>query len=442
MKKLLPIAAALLMLSSCGTKTQSSSQSDDTAVNPCELSEDELNYRLRCDFTWTRSRVKEYIQQFLPEVTDAQIDEWTASQLLESRVFDGDTLYFSRTAANLFRVDSACRAIKEQAEHRNYRKESKPLDLMEQNVVSIENGNNPTSRIRVRYSISVEPDAVPAGDTIRCWMPFPRQDVARQTDVRMVSTSPTDVLYAPQSAMHSSIYMEQVAEAGKPTVFQEEFSYSIRGFRLGDPNPSTLNPQDFMGEQIPHVVFTDRMRHLSDSLCQGCQTPLEKARAIFRYIDQTTPWAGALEYSTIPCIPEYVLDQHHGDCGQQTLLFMTLCRIQGIPAHFQSGFYIEPNYCNLHDWCEIWIEEYGWIPVDQSTGILTFNAFNDRERCFYLGSSDTYRMIVNQSHSAPLYPAKWHPRSETVDFQRGEVEWRGGNLYFPKWNWDMEVTFE
>ena len=29
-------------------------------------------------------------------------------------------------------------------------------------------------------------------------------------------------------------------------------------------------------------------------------------------------------------------------------------------------------------------------------------------------------------------------RSEPYDFQRGELEWEGGNLYFDKWDWHME----
>ena len=52
---------------------------------------------------------------------------------------------------------------------------------------------------------------------------------------------------------------------------------------------------------------------------------------------------------------------------------------------------------------------------------------------------DAWRFIVNTDYSQPLYPAKTYPRSETVDFQRGEVEWRGGNLYFGRWNYDMEL---
>jgi hypothetical protein len=54
---------------------------------------------------------------------------------------------------------------------------------------------------------------------------------------------------------------------------------------------------------------------------------------------------------------------------------------------------------------------------------------------------DSYRMIVNDDYSYPLYPKKKFMRSETVDFQRGEVEWSKGNLYFNQWKWNIEVEY-
>jgi transglutaminase-like putative cysteine protease len=100
---------------------------------------------------------------------------------------------------------------------------------------------------------------------------------------------------------------------------------------------------------------------------------------------------------------------------------------------------MHPPEVNLHDWCEIYIDGYGWIPVDQSFGIK--NYLNESQQYFYLGGIDAYRLIVNDDYSKPLFPAKIYPRSETVDFQRGEVEWKGGNLYFDKWNYSMEIEY-
>jgi hypothetical protein len=38
-----------------------------------------------------------------------------------------------------------------------------------------------------------------------------------------------------------------------------------------------------------------------------------------------------------------------------------------------------------------------------------------------------------------LKPEKSTLRSDTVDFQRGEVEWEGGNIYFDAYAYSMKV---
>ena len=50
-------------------------------------------------------------------------------------------------------------------------------------------------------------------------------------------------------------------------------------------------------------------------------------------------------------------------------------------------------------------------------------------------------MVVNSDFGCDLVPPKKYPRSETVDFQRGEVEWEGGNLYYPSWDWNMDIDY-
>ena len=46
------------------------------------------------------------------------------------------------------------------------------------------------------------------------------------------------------------------------------------------------------------------------------------------------------EYFTISNISEYAATNLKGDCGVQAILFITLCRIAGIPAKWQSGLYV------------------------------------------------------------------------------------------------------
>ena len=46
---------------------------------------------------------------------------------------------------------------------------------------------------------------------------------------------------------------------------------------------------------------------------------------------------------------------------------------------------------------------------------------------------------MNSDFGRPLVPPKDDFRSETVDFQRGEVECEGKNLYFDKWSYKMRI---
>ena len=156
------------------------------------------------------------------------------------------------------------------------------------------------------------------------------------------------------------------AVKGEPTVFSETFEYTSCG-EWHNLRPEDVRPYDktaplykeYTAEREKHIVFSPRLRELAARLTAGETNPYLKAKRIFCWINDNFPWASAREYSTIENIPEYVLDNRHGDCGQVSLLFITLCRISGIPAHFQSGFMMHPRAWNLHDWAEVYFEGVG-----------------------------------------------------------------------------------
>ncbi len=411
--------------------------------------EADLHHRLLVDFCKDEKSVLDYIHRYIPNVTDNQMREWEKTGALEFRVINGEKKYFQNAAPNLFRIDNACRAIKLKKDG-EVLGESEKADMVNipKIIASAPSNKNSVAepkKIKVRYTLTVKADAVPSGETIRCWLPFPRTDIERQKNVKLLSTSESQCQLSAVEFAHSTIYMEKKAEAGKPTVFSEEFEYVSNGSWFNilskDVKPydtSSVLYKKYTSERDRHMVFTPRLRQLADSLTHGVVNPVIKAQRMFQWVNDNFPWASAREYSTIENIPEYVLENHHGDCGQVTLLFLTLCRISGIPAHFESGFMMHPNAENLHDWGEIYFEGIGWVPVDMSFGIPTY-AKNEDEKWFFLGGIDSWRMVVNSDFGESLFPTKTWPRSETVDFQRGEVEWKGGNLYFDKWNWNLEV---
>ncbi len=413
--------------------------------------EDDLHGRLLADFCMTEAQVKDYIRKYIPDVTDEQMRRWEDAGALECMVLDGEKRYFRNAGPNLFRIDSVCRDIKVSKEgavpsgSEKVNMENLPA------IISAVRQESKTlvepKRMRVTYTLTVDTNAVPAGKIIRCWLPYPRTDQMRQQDVRLISTNEPIYVLSPQDCRHSTLYMEQHAIAGQPTVFTETFEFTSYG-EWHNLKPEDVLPYDtatsfykeYVAEREKHIVFSPRLRELAARLTDGERNPYLQAKRIFRWVNDRFPWASAREYSTIENIPEYVLDNGHGDCGQVSLLFITLCRISGIPARFQSGFMMHPRAWNLHDWAEVYFEGPGWVPVDQSFGIPTF-ARNADEEYFFLGGIDSWRMIVNTDYGMPLFPEKKYPRSETVDFQRGGVEWEGGNLYFSQWDYHMEIDY-
>ena len=159
---------------------------------------------------------------------------------------------------------------------------------------------------------------------------------------------------------------------------------------------------------------------------------------MYNYIITKYPWAGAREYSSIECIPQFVLAENHGDCGQVALLYISIMRTLGVPARWESGWMLHPGQKNLHDWAEVYFEGVGWVPVDPSFGRY-IGAENKATQKFYSTGMDQYRFATNIGVCGQLYPTKKYLRSETVDFQMGEVECSKGNLFYPGWKKKLEI---
>jgi len=431
----------------------------------------DLSQRLAADFTQTREEVKEYIQQYVPDVTDEQIDEWTRSGKLESRQIGKSTMYFHNAGPNLFRIVPELEAIKAAAERTDEADlsktgtsltghtavDAKTVPVIKQQVLRNLESGEPTAssymalpkRMRVTFKVTVPAYTLQPRKLVRCWLPYPREDVARQTDIKFIEAGvngqkyPMDKLvFSGDSSAHSSLYMEAKTRRGVDTEFYEIFEYTSAGewhpidsSKVLPYNAESPEYKEYTSEREKHVIFTPRIKELADSLTNGIENPYLQAKAIYTWIDRNFPWASAREYSTIENIPEYVLEAGHGDCGQVTLLFMTLCRAKGIPVRWQSGLMMHPGGKNLHDWAEMYLEGYGWVPVDQSFGITDYGGY------FFLGGIEPYRLVVNSDFGRDLYPRKKFPRSDTVDFQRGEVEWEYDNLYYNQFSYSFDIEY-
>ena len=406
--------------------------------------------RIKKDFNKTAEDVLKYVNKYYPNAKEKDLEKWENDGSLEFKVIDGMKWYFSRAASNLFLINKEAKKQKEIVD--GYKKD--PLDAFLENYIPQvldESANAQESLVKpvtfkLNYTVTVDANAVPDGEIIKCWLPFPREGHQRQTNIKLLAANVDEYIIASNDNPQRTLFMQRPAIKDQPTIFN--MVLEVTNFNeVNFINPELIKPynkasglyKNYTSERAPHIVFTDNIKNLSKKIVGDEKNPYLIAIKIFTWISDNIPWAGAREYSSIENISEYCISNGHGDCGIKTLLFMTLCRYNGILVKWQSGWMLHPVEVNLHDWCEVYFEGYGWVPVDQSFGIVDSEL--DDEKYFFLGSIDPYHLVINDDYSAQLFPAKTFPRSETVDFQRGELEWRGGNLYFDKWDYHMDVEY-
>ena len=406
--------------------------------------------RILLDFTLSADDVKARVRKQIPDLSDAEFAKWNAAGLFEHQVIDGRTLYFKRSPGNLFRLSPeavARRAVQTPIGDGPMESLNDHQRAIYKTALAEHRSSVLPRRLRMTQTLTVDADAVPAGETVRAWIPYPRAVPGQQEDIRYVASVPAQHRIAPESAMQRTVYLEKPAVAGQKTVFSVTYELTLSAqYHAIDPDnvqAETITPElaPFVAERAPHIVFTDAMRKFSHDAVGDEKNPYRIAQKLFAAVDRI-PWAGAREYSTISNISDYALHAGHADCGQQTLLLMTLLRLNGIPTRWQSGMVYSDDgshYSNIHDWGYLYLAPYGWVPMDVTTGRLQPGPGDDKSlEWFYLGGLDNYRIAFNDDFGRRFQPTKRHFRSDDVDSQRGEAEWRGGNLYFDQLGYDFD----
>src|SRR5690606_36299429 len=142
-------------------------------------------------------------------------------------------------------------------------------------------------RIRVTQSIKVDADAVPAGETVRAWIPYPRSIAGQQENIQWLGSAPEGAQIAPEDTMQRTAYLERKAVAGTPTEFSVSYELTISARRfIIDPDKVLPTPADpalapYLAARAPHVVFTPALREFSRKVVGNETNPYRVARKLF-----------------------------------------------------------------------------------------------------------------------------------------------------------------
>jgi transglutaminase-like putative cysteine protease len=410
--------------------------------------------RIRKDFPYTKEGLFTKLKGVVKQLTAEEYEGWLAEGCFENREIDGERYFVGTSAGNLFWRYPELN-LRRLTLNRNtpalQKARLESCTAIRQAALAQERPYVLPKRFRATMTVTANPNAAPPGEIVRAWLPIPR-DYPFQDDFALVSASPAVSRTDGPGSPIRCVYLEKRAKKNAPTRFKIVYEYTTHAVSF-DIKPADVRPCDpndpavkgFTGEG-PHVVFTPEMRALSQQIVGDETNPCLKAKKCFDWIAENIQYRYALEYSTIRNISDYCRVKGYGDCGQEALLFITLCRLNGIPARWQSGWNTFMGDEDIHDWSEIYLAPYGWVPVDPYMGIwatryaTTLTAEQRRQiRDFYFGGLDQYRMIANSDHNQTLTPPKRSLRSDNVDFQRGELECGDKNIYFDQYSYDLTL---
>ena len=257
-------------------------------------------------------------------------------------------------------------------------------------------------------------------------LPIPIED-AQVKAFRLLAVSRPDAEIAPPDYPQRTVRMTGPAE--QPFFVEYTFENHVRYVKPDPALALSQQPSFYTEEYPPHIAFTPYLRMLCDEIVGEEKNPIGKARKIYDYITGKMMYSFMRGYITMPNVSEYGASCMKGDCGVLALLFITLCRIAGVPARWQSGVYIAPGDEGMHDWAQFYAAPYGWLFADLSFGNSAYHHGNMEQWDFYFGNLDPYRMPANSEYQHDFFRPMRHLRYDPYDNQDGEAEY--GDMRVP-----------
>ncbi len=383
--------------------------------------------RLERNFPHTREQAIALVREEWPGFTPEQFDALVDARRIDWRYVNGAPHFHSRFVNSLRVYPDEVPGLKVKAEDHTARDEM--LERMEaQGGLSAD--------ITLRAYIRARTPS--AGKRVQAWLPIPaacpQQDAAY---IEILSATPGAQL-APAAAEARTIYWD----SGERDCFEVVYRYRHTAKYV---QPLTLpwdgsNPQFYTGEFLPHIAFTPYLRELAHRLTAGLDTPVERAAAIYDYVTENVDYRYQPDYILLDDIADSCAKELRGDCGVMALLFITLCRIAGVPARWQSGLHVTPEEAGCHDWAMFYASGYGWLYADPSFGSSSRRNGETRRRAHYFGNLDPCRMVANSAFQAPLTPSDPCYRADPYDNQLGEMTVDGVGLAGGEMERDVEVV--
>ncbi|MFH1956400.1 MAG: transglutaminase-like domain-containing protein [Patescibacteria group bacterium] len=147
---------------------------------------------------------------------------------------------------------------------------------------------------------------------------------------------------------------------------------------------------------------TQEIKKLAKEITKNSKNDLDKIKSIFIFIAKNFKYCYPVKKRGVKNLD---LNKLSGDCGEYSSLFVTMCRISGIPARNNTGFVIFPKQRKIseHGWASIYLKPYGWVDIDPQYASLEKNINIGLRK--YFGQRTDYRITLINGFNIQLKPA-------------------------------------
>ena len=213
-----------------------------------------------------------------------------------------------------------------------------------------------------------------------------------------------DTELEPGEALNISARYEITSLPREPPSISTEASGSLSDI------PEELK-EEFTGPGPCWFTEDEELRELALNLSSGKTNVLEIIASFVEWINEN------VEYQSfeVPLYPNETYKGGLGDCDDQANLFITLCRIIGIPAYLQIGciylpwalyssqslwenhVFVEVRRVGWHGWATAYVPPWGWLPVDLTTAGVEVDPLNAIRKAAFWHQYTILAMNIRES---------------------------------------------
>lgn len=126
--------------------------------------------------------------------------------------------------------------------------------------------------------------------------------------------------------------------------------------------------QQYTADAARYRITAPAIRDAVRQVVGDEQNPCRIVRKLYNYVIEK------LEYEMVGGwdVPEVVLKRGKGSCSEYTFTLIALCRAAGVPARYVGSVVVRGDDASIdeafHRWAEVYLPNYGWVPVDANRG--------------------------------------------------------------------------